>query len=158
MNLASQDALTWAFNKRKFDEIYAGEVARAQQTVAPLTFMLFDIDFFKRINDQYGHPAGDAVLQGIAHLAQAVVGHSGVFCRVGGEEFAIILPGLPLLHAVKLAEYLRRAVEQQHFMFEERSIPVTISIGISELLPVESSETLYNFVLKQRQAVQILQA
>jgi diguanylate cyclase (GGDEF)-like protein len=146
MNLASQDALTGAFNKRKFDEIYAGEVARAQQTVTALTLMLFDIDFFKRINDQYGHPAGDAVLQGVAHLAQAVVSHSGALCRVGGEEFAIILPGLPLLHANKLAEYLRRAVEQQHFMFEDRSIPVTISIGIAELSPVESSEALYKRV------------
>ncbi len=146
MNLASQDALTGAYNKRKFDELYAAEVTRAQQSSSGLTLTLFDIDFFKRINDQYGHPAGDAVLQGVAHLAQAVVGQSGALFRVGGEEFAILLPSLPLTHAVQLAEYLRHGVEQQHFSFEDRPIPVTVSLGVAELASDEAGEALYKRV------------
>jgi diguanylate cyclase (GGDEF)-like protein len=146
MNLASQDALTGAFNKRKFDELFAAEILRIQQQPALFSLMLFDIDFFKRINDQFGHPAGDAVLQGVVQLAQAVVGHSGALCRVGGEEFAILLPGVPLLHALQLAEYLRAAVEQQHFSYEQQPIPVTISLGVADLIPGESGETLYKRV------------
>ncbi len=143
MTLASQDALTGAHNKRKFDELFAAEVPRAQQSRQGLTLMLFDIDFFKRINDQYGHQAGDAVLQGVAQLAHAVVGQSGHLCRVGGEEFAILLPAMSLLNGLKLGEYLRRGVEQQHFSYEERPIPVTISLGVAELAANEAGEALY---------------
>jgi diguanylate cyclase (GGDEF)-like protein len=143
MTLASEDALTGAYNKRKFDELFAAEVTRSSQGEGSFCFMLFDIDFFKRINDQFGHPAGDAVLRGVCELARGVVGHSGALCRVGGEEFAVLLPGLPLLHAAKLADYLRQAVERYRFSFEDRPIPVTISAGVAELAPGESDQALY---------------
>jgi diguanylate cyclase (GGDEF)-like protein len=143
MSLASEDALTGAYNKRKFDELFAAEVARSAQGEGPFCFALFDIDFFKRINDQFGHPAGDAVLKGVSELARGIVGHSGSLCRVGGEEFAVLLPGLPLLHATKLAEYLREAVQRHQFSFENRAIPVTISGGLAELAPGETGEGLY---------------
>src|SRR5688572_7294116 len=124
MSLASEDALTGAYNKRKFDELFAAEVGKSAQGEGPFCFVLFDIDFFKRINDQFGHPAGDAVLQGVSALSRAALGHSGALCRVGGEEFAILLPGMQLLAAAKLAEYLRQAVEQHRFEFENQPIPV----------------------------------
>jgi diguanylate cyclase (GGDEF)-like protein len=143
MSLASEDALTGAYNKRKFDELFAAETARSAQGEGPFCFLLFDIDFFKRINDQFGHPAGDAVLRGVSQLAHGLVGASGALCRVGGEEFAVLLPGLPLLHAAKLADYLRQAVERHQFSFENRTIPVTISAGVAELAPGESGEGLY---------------
>ena len=143
MSLASEDALTGAYNKRKFDEIFAAEVLRSTQGEGPFSFVLFDIDFFKRINDQFGHPAGDAVLRGVSDLGRGVVGASGSLCRVGGEEFAILLPGVALPAALRLGEYLRQAVEQHRFTFEERAIPVTISAGVAELAPGESGEALY---------------
>jgi diguanylate cyclase (GGDEF)-like protein len=143
MTLASQDALTRAFNKRKFDEIFPAEVTRAQSAGSPFSLLLFDIDFFKKINDQFGHLAGDAVLQEIAGLASAVIGPGGALCRVGGEEFTILLPGSALDVALETAEYLRSSVEQQAFVFEGKTIPVTISIGAAELEEGEESEAFY---------------
>jgi diguanylate cyclase (GGDEF)-like protein len=143
MSLASEDALTGAYNKRKFDELFAVEVAKALRGEGTFCFVLFDIDFFKRINDQYGHPAGDAVLKSVSGLAQAAAGHSGALCRVGGEEFAILLPGVTLHQARQLAEYVRQAVERQQFTFENQVIPVAISLGVTELAPGESGEALY---------------
>lgn len=142
-SLATQDALTRAYNKRKFDEIFPVEVMRAKASGAPLALLLFDVDFFKKINDRFGHLAGDAVLKEVASLASAVIGPGGALCRVGGEEFAILLPGSSLRVARDTAEYLRRSVQQHVFTFEGRTIPVTISVGVAELLPGEAAESFY---------------
>jgi len=94
-NLASMDALTGAFNKRYFDETFGKEVLRSQQGGLPLSIVLFDIDHFKKINDTYGHPAGDAVLKNVSTTVATQLRDGDALFRVGGEEFALVLSATP---------------------------------------------------------------
>jgi diguanylate cyclase (GGDEF)-like protein len=131
MELATHDALTGAFNKRRFDEAFPAEVARAAQGKTPLSLVLFDIDFFKRINDGFGHPAGDAVLREVTRIATACLAGGGLLARVGGEEFAVLLP-VGLDGARYAAERMRTAIEANKFVVDQKDIPVTISLGVAE--------------------------
>jgi diguanylate cyclase (GGDEF)-like protein len=131
MELATHDALTGAFNKRRFDEAFPAEVARASQGKTPLSLVLFDIDFFKRINDGFGHPAGDAVLREVTRITTACLGGGGLLARVGGEEFAVLLP-VGLDGARYAAERMRTAIEANKFVVDQKEIPVTISLGVAE--------------------------
>ncbi len=94
---------------------------------------MFDIDFFKRINDQYGHLAGDYVLRELARVVQSRIRRDEVFARYGGEEFVIILPETSLDGATSLAENLRSRVEAHAFVFQNERIHVTISVGCALL-------------------------
>ncbi len=131
MELATHDALTGAFNKRRFDEAFPAEVARAGQGKTPLSLVLFDIDFFKRINDGFGHPAGDAVLREVTRIATACLAGGGLLARVGGEEFAVLLP-VGLDGARYAAERMRTAIEGNKFVVDQKEVPVTISLGVAE--------------------------
>lgn len=142
-SLADGDPLTGAYNKRYFDDTFATEVRRAHQVQAPLGLVLFDIDHFKKINDTYGHPAGDAVLKGVVATVKAELRQTDVLCRVGGEEFALILPNTPEPLAHQVAEFIRGAVEGTTYEFDGTRIPVTLSLGATELRPGESPEQLY---------------
>jgi len=95
--------------------------------------LMFDIDHFKKINDVHGHLAGDFVLKELARIVQGRIRRDEVFARYGGEEFAIVLPETNLEGAGALAEGLREKVEQSRFVFQNESIKVTISIGVSTL-------------------------
>ena len=108
----------------------------------PLSLILFDIDFFKRINDGHGHPAGDAILRDVTRVATTAIADQGLLARVGGEEFAVLVAA-PLAQARATGERVRAAVERHVFTFENRPIAVTVSVGVAELQPHESPTKLY---------------
>ncbi|MCS6798637.1 MAG: diguanylate cyclase [Myxococcota bacterium] len=128
-----QDGLTGAHNKRYVLETLEREIPRARRYERPLSLLMFDLDHFKRINDTYGHLAGDYVLKELAAVVRARLRPDDVFGRYGGEEFAVILPETPLSGAVRAAEELRRLVEAHRFAFEGEPIRVTISVGAAQL-------------------------
>ncbi len=142
-NLASMDSLTGAFNKRYFDETFSKEVQRAQQTAQPLSLVLFDIDFFKKINDTYGHPAGDAVLKNVASAVTSQLRDGDTLYRVGGEEFALVLSATPAALAAQAAEATRNLVAGLVTELNETRITVTLSLGVAELLPREDAASVY---------------
>jgi diguanylate cyclase (GGDEF)-like protein len=127
------DGLTQAHVKRYLLEALEKEIIRARRHARDLSFVMFDIDHFKKINDVHGHLAGDFVLKELANLVQGRIRRDEVFARYGGEEFAIVLPETNLDGARALAEGLREKVAQSRFVFQSESIRVTISIGVSML-------------------------
>ncbi|MFO0552608.1 MAG: GGDEF domain-containing protein [Polyangiaceae bacterium] len=131
--LTIMDGLTQAYNARYLYEALEREMIRSRRHERPLSVLMFDIDFFKRINDVHGHLAGDFVLKEIARTVQGRIRRDEVFARYGGEEFAIILPETPIDGAVSLAETLRQRVEENVFTFQADTIKVTISVGAAQL-------------------------
>ena len=127
------DGLTQIHNKRYLFEALEKELIRARRYERDLSVLMFDIDFFKRINDQYGHLAGDHVLRELARIVQDRIRRDEVFARYGGEEFVIVLPETSLAGAVALAENLKARVSSHGFSFQGEQIPVTISIGCALL-------------------------
>jgi len=127
------DGLTQIHNKRYLYEALEREVLRARRHERPLSLVMFDIDFFKRINDQYGHLAGDYVLRELARVVQGRIRRDEVFARYGGEEFVIVLPETPLEGAASLGQNLRARVAEHTFVFQNENIPVTISVGAAVL-------------------------
>jgi diguanylate cyclase (GGDEF)-like protein len=127
------DGLTQIHNKRYLFEALDKELIRARRYERELSLIIFDIDFFKRINDQYGHLAGDHVLRELARVVQERIRRDEVFARYGGEEFVIVLPETGLGGARALAEDLRERVATHAFVFQAERIPVTISIGCAQL-------------------------
>lgn len=133
--LASRDGLTGLFNHRHFQEALARELDRAGRHSHPVSLVLFDIDHFKVVNDTYGHPAGDAVLQALSQRALELLRPSDILARYGGEEFAVILPETGEKGAFVLAERLRRGIEQMHIVAEGHTLSVTVSLGVSTWTP-----------------------
>ena len=127
------DGLTQIHNKRYLFEALDKELIRARRYDRQLSLLIFDIDYFKNINDQYGHLAGDHVLRELARIVQERIRRDEVFARYGGEEFVIALPETSLQGAETLAENLRGRVETHGFAFQGERIPVTISVGCAVL-------------------------
>lgn len=127
------DGLTQIHNKRYFLEFLDREIARCSRYSRPMSLLLFDIDHFKQVNDVHGHLAGDFVLKRLAELVGARIRKEEAFARYGGEEFAILMPETPQDRARVFAEKIRRMVEATDFSYENRRIPVTVSIGVSEM-------------------------
>lgn len=126
-----KDGLTEIYNKRYFLEALEREISRSQRYRRPLSMLIFDVDHFKRINDTYGHLAGDYVLQALAKLISTRSRREEIFARYGGEEFAILLPETTVEGALELADQLRMRVESYKFVFEAEEIPITVSIGVT---------------------------
>lgn len=135
---AQRDGLTRVYNKRYLMEWLGSEVAYATRSKKPLTVLMLDLDHFKRVNDQRGHPAGDAVLTRFAEVVSRALRKEDVMARYGGEEFVVVCRGETEVGALRLAERLRRLVESSSFDYEQQKIRVTASIGIAEL-SVENS-------------------
>ncbi len=135
------DGLTQIHNKRYLFEALEREVIRGRRHDRPLAMTMFDIDFFKRINDQYGHLAGDYVLRELAKVVQGRIRRDEIFARYGGEEFVIVLPETPLDGAVSLAENLRARVAEHNFIFQGERIATTISIGCALLEESDKTAT-----------------
>jgi diguanylate cyclase (GGDEF)-like protein len=110
--LSNEDALTGLANRRRWDHELAEACARATNRGVPFTLVLMDVDHFKRINDEYGHPAGDAALRALADMLRMRVRAGDLAARIGGDELAVLLPGADLDRAVRLAEQLRAAAQQ----------------------------------------------
>jgi diguanylate cyclase (GGDEF)-like protein len=125
--------LTKAFNKKYFSDRLESEFTYSVRHGSPLTLVMFDIDHFKKVNDTYGHPAGDAVLSDLAALMLISLRAEDVFARYGGEEFAVICRGSDLAQGQVVGERLRKAVEGRPFAHDGKIIPVTISIGLAGL-------------------------
>lgn len=125
------DGLTGVFNKRYFLEALEREMSRSQRYGRPLSILMFDIDHFKRVNDTYGHLAGDYVLQSLARLISTRARREEIFARYGGEEFVILLPETHKEGGMELAEQLRKRVASYSFIFEGEEIPITVSIGVA---------------------------
>jgi diguanylate cyclase (GGDEF)-like protein len=128
---ALRDGLTKAFNKKYFTDRLESELTFSIRHTAALTLVMFDIDHFKKVNDTYGHQAGDMVLSEISTLLTATLRAEDVFARYGGEEFAVICRGTDLSQAQIVGERMRKAVEGHRFVHEGTQIPITISVGIA---------------------------
>ena len=138
--LSTTDALTQVRNRAYFDTAWHTEVRRASRTLTPVALVLLDIDHFKKINDTYGHPAGDACLRKVAATVGAQIGRAGdVLARYGGEEFAVILIDTGLSQALSLTETLRAQVEAQAVEFEGHTIRFTASFGLAHGVPQAST-------------------
>jgi len=130
--LATTDGLTGLFNHRVFQEKLSEELKKLNRYSEPTSLLLTDIDFFKKINDAYGHPAGDAVLKGIAKIIRETTRDIDISARYGGEEFAAILPRTDGKGAKIIAERLRQAVMNKSFDISHIGpIKITLSIGIA---------------------------
>ncbi len=130
--LAITDDLTGIYNKRYFKQAFAKEFERAKRYNVPLSLMMMDLDFFKRINDKYGHQLGDVVLSEFAALVLEMTRSTDIFARYGGEEFSLILPHTPLNSSIEIAERIRNRVETYAFPGEEFTIHCTVSIGLAQ--------------------------
>ncbi len=131
--LTTIDGLTQVYNKRYFVETLEREIGRAQRYRRDLSLIMFDIDHFKKVNDTFGHLAGDYVLKQLAAVIKSRIRREDILSRYGGEEFAIILPEIDNYNASQFAEKIRRLTEKAVFRFEDTEIPVTISIGVASL-------------------------
>jgi diguanylate cyclase (GGDEF)-like protein len=132
---ATRDPLTDLINRRELERI-------TQRIKAPSCLVLCDVDHFKTINDTYGHMAGDQVLQAVARILMAEVRRSDAVARIGGEEFAVLLPQLELHDACVMAERLRAAFEQAHFEGPLQGLRLTASFGVVEKQPEETLQSM----------------
>jgi two-component system, cell cycle response regulator len=128
--LTTIDGLTQIYNKRYYLETLEREISRAHRYRRELSMIMFDIDHFKKINDTYGHLAGDYVLKQLASVVKSRIRREDTMSRYGGEEFAIVLPEVDSYNANQTAEKIRKLVEKTVFKFEDTKIPVTISVGV----------------------------
>jgi diguanylate cyclase (GGDEF)-like protein len=126
---ADRDGLTGIANRRFFESRLADEFSRWQRYGGELSMLLFDLDHFKRINDEFGHVAGDTVLRSMAQRVSDVVRKQDVFGRFGGEEFALLLPCTPLDDALYVAEKIRRTIGDEPIEVQGVIVPVTASVG-----------------------------
>ena len=128
---ATTDPLTKIANRRTFLDRCAGECALARRNDYYVHTILIDADHFKKVNDTWGHQAGDMVLKEIARLLKEEKRESDLLARYGGEEFILLLSGIGLEDAYRSAERLRIAIERQLFVWNDVTVPVTISLGLS---------------------------
>jgi diguanylate cyclase (GGDEF)-like protein len=139
------DPLTGAYNKKEIlEQLKRFLMIYLRYKQNSFSVVMFDIDFFKRVNDNYGHLAGDFILKEIGFLTKKVIRSSDVFGRFGGEEFILILPETKIVGALKLAERLRKAVENHDFIFNGQKIPITISLGVTSVSKTDSVESLFD--------------
>ena len=139
------DALTGLANRGALNAKGPESFNRSSLLGLPLNFIVFDIDHFKKVNDTYGHPAGDYVLKEISSVIRArLIRENDFVARAGGEEFCLLLIGTPLNTTVEVAERLRQTIESHEFQFEGKKIPVTISCGVSSRKDGDTGwETIY---------------
>jgi diguanylate cyclase (GGDEF)-like protein len=136
--LSYQDSLTMVANRRMFDTILEMEWARARVTAQPLSLVLVDIDFFKAYNDRHGHPQGDACLREVAKVLDDAASRTRDLCaRLGGEEFALLLPGTGALAAQEVARRCRKLLAQAQLAHGGSPVSdfVTCSMGVATIVP-----------------------
>jgi diguanylate cyclase (GGDEF)-like protein len=137
---AMHDGLTKVYNRKFFDETLEREVVRGRRSASPVGVILIDVDRFKVINDTYGHPFGDVVLQQIARVLAGTIRGADIISRYGGEEFVVLASQPTEKGLEKLAERLRERVEQESFLFGATRIPVTVSIGAAIAIPARNEK------------------
>jgi len=138
--LTRQDGLTGLFNRNTFVELSTNELKRAKRQGSATTILLLDLDHFKRVNDTWGHPAGDAVLRHVAQNMVNTVRSTDLVGRLGGEEFIVLLPHTTAESGRKIAEKIRQRLEQSDVRWEGHRIAVTARIGLSSTTADEERE------------------
>jgi diguanylate cyclase (GGDEF)-like protein len=136
---STRDALTGAYNRLHFEERLRSEVAYAIRHRSQISLVLIDLDHFKRVNDTYGHPAGDAVLRAASGACMRALRTEDVFARYGGEEFAVVLRNIELKGATRLGDRLRQAVANELVEVDGQQLKVTMSGGAASLADCQSS-------------------
>lgn len=134
-HLAEHDVLTGVFNRRSFYELASAEFKHAEEKGYPCSLALLDIDFFKKINDTYGHLEGDAALRLLTETLEASLRGDDIIGRYGGDEFVILLPGIDLKTAQKVVERLRKAVSRSTLKTAAGPVNITISVGLAYVAP-----------------------
>ncbi len=137
---AVTDELTGVYNKRHFLELLESEITIAHNNSKPLSMIMFDIDHFGSFNNTFGHAEGDKVIKDVAKATKKLVAEEGFVCRYGGEEFIAVLPGIDVDIAAKLAEKIRRAVEDLYDPKRGDLRKITVSIGVAQLKEEETQE------------------
>ncbi len=140
---ATHDTLTRIPNRLAYDEWISQEHERFTKYNTPFVLMVWDVDFFKRVNDEFGHQAGDKVLRIIAQMLSENIRDADFVARYGGEEFVVVLPGTMLTAAMKVADNIRKAIEACAFHFRDKPVKVTASAGICEIAENESVQMLF---------------
>ena len=130
--LSRTDPLTKLWNRRYMHEIIEREESRVEREFKPFSFILMDIDHFKNVNDTYGHECGDYVISTIAVILRSAVRKQDSVCRWGGEEFLLFLPATSLKGAAKIAETIRRKIEDYPFVYQSTTLSITVTLGVSE--------------------------
>lgn len=138
--LATTDYLTGIRNRRYFYQMARAEFNRSKRKATALSLLIIDLDKFKLINDNHGHKAGDIILQAVTQTISKLLRSYDIFARIGGEEFAILLPSTDAKSAYIIAERVRKSVELIEVAFEDKTLTITTSIGM-----VESSEHITSF-------------
>ena len=142
--LAIKDPLTDIYNQRFFIERLGQEIANARRYATPLSLIYFDLDDFKQVNDIYGHPFGDKVLCRVTESVSEIIRLSDIFARVGGEEFAVVLPHTDLEEAKLNAERTRIAIESLQIENDSKNlVQITISLGAVQLIEDENQSQFY---------------
>jgi len=139
---AHTDPLTGALNRSTLHSVFQKETAQSQRQHTDLTLLMLDIDFFKAINDNYGHAAGDTALQELTRCIQQTVRESDHVFRLGGEEFAILLHPTDVVGAILLAERLRNAIQDIKITHADNEFGFTASIGLGRYCEGESLESI----------------
>ena len=139
-----KDDLTGAYNRRYFMSQASQHQSYQLRYKTPVSVMMLDLDHFKIINDTHGHRAGDISLIEFSNVCRQNLRNTDIFCRLGGEEFAISLPGLDLTHAMQTAEKIRQLIEQLTIEYNDVNISFTVSIGVVEMQQQESLESGLN--------------
>ncbi len=156
-HLAITDPLTGLYNRRHFNKLAMCEIRRTIRYQRPLSVILFDLDFFKRVNDSCGHAAGDVVLKTVANVTKEMVRSTDIPARYGGEEFIVLLPETSAREAAGVAERLRGKIEITPCEATEGSMSVTASFGVSDCVEISKSKahgkTLSEFVRSVDQAM-----
>ena len=130
---ARRDTLTGLFNKQAFSTYLEQNLVRCKALHEPLSVAMMDLDFFKKINDGWGHPAGDYVLREFADIVKGKIRPADLLARYGGEEFAMVFPHTHLLEGRVVGERVRTTVGNHDFVFEGHKLSVTVSVGIAEM-------------------------
>lgn len=147
-----RDALTGLYNRRYFDETLTNEVQRAARRGSPIATIFVDADYFKRLNDNYGHKFGDAVLIRIAEVLQRTVRTADVAARYGGEEFVVLAPDTTEAGLRTLCERIRSTIEAEDIRCNGQRVPVTISVGGATTIPRREDENVANRLLEAADA------
>lgn len=135
-SLILKDALTEIYNRRYIIEKLPVDIINASLLMQPISIIMFDLDFLKKINDTYGHQAGDIVIKGSANCALSCLERKTDWvARYGGEEFIVTLPGAELNKAIEIAEEIRKRIEKEDFQYNDEHIQVTASFGICNIIP-----------------------
>ena len=141
--LALTDELTRCANRRGFVQSVEAELTRCRRTGASMTMLLMDLDFFKKVNDDYGHQTGDAALKHIADLVKKDLRQYDIFGRIGGEEFAVFLSNTTQQDALEISERIRERIASEVLMSEGERVPLSVSIGLTTEGCNTSFEALY---------------